>query len=117
VILNCERISISLVVFLLFMGGCASSPGTLVARQEPDAFPKSMTAPKDGAYGLFVAGESDAQFTYRLRAGDKLGFEVATAGTVGTLRIKYLYAVYGDQRFRLDTSKTYEWRWLYAKGP
>src|SRR6476646_132042 len=110
-----RRAAIAACVVLALVG-CASSPGTLVTRQEPDAFPKSMTVPKDGAYGLFVAGESDPLFTYRLHEGDKIGFEQATAATVGSLQIMYLYAVYGDRRFKVDTTRTFEWRWLYAKG-
>jgi hypothetical protein len=30
------------------------------------------------------------------------------------LQISYRYAVYGNSRFRLDSAKTFEWRWLYA---
>src|SRR5439155_26174747 len=77
--LNCSAVksrgpAVIVALLLLAMVGCASSPGTLIARQEPNAFPKSLTAPKDGAYGLFVAGESDPLFTYRLHAGENLGF-------------------------------------------
>lgn len=102
---------------LFLASGCAAMPGTLVARQDPNAFPTAGTAPQAGAYGLFVAGESEPLFAFKLQQGEKLGFEQATAGTISNLQILYVYAVYGDRRFRLDSSKSYEWRWLYAKGP
>jgi hypothetical protein len=95
--------------------GCAStSPGTLVARQEAHALPAMIKAPQDGAYGLFIAGESDPVFAVQLRQGDDIGFEQANRATVGTLQIIYLYAVYGGNRYPVNAAKAYEWRWLYA---
>jgi hypothetical protein len=104
----------AIFALVLMLSGCASSPGTLVATQSPGGVPSVGKAQQDGAYGLFVAGESEPVFAASLHQGDSLGFQQAPAATVGSLQVLYLYAVYGDNRFRLDTTKTYEWRWLYA---
>ncbi|HSV16548.1 MAG TPA: hypothetical protein VLI90_19955 [Tepidisphaeraceae bacterium] len=99
----------------LIAGGCAStSPGTLVTRQDAHTPPTMTKAQQDGAYGLFIAGESDPVFAVQLRQGDEIGFEQANRATVGSLQIIYLYAVYGGNRYPVNAAKTYEWRWLYA---
>ena len=90
-----------------------SSPGTLVSRQNPGDVPRLDRATQDGVYGLFIAGEDDPLFRTLIRTGDNLGFTIAAVSSVGAVRISYLYAIYGENRFRLDPDKTYEWRWLY----
>jgi len=97
-----------LAVFLplLMMTGC-SSPGTLTARHEPGAVPRMAQAPEDGTYGLFIAGQMQELLSFPLKKGDPLGFE---QGDDGALR--WLYAVAGDVKNRLDVTQTYEWRRL-----
>jgi len=88
----------------LLAAGC-SSPGILVVRQEGDALPKMGTAPADGTYGLYIAGQSQYQFEVPLKKDQPLGFERGEEGMV-----RWLYAVAGASRNRLDIRQTYEWR-------
>jgi hypothetical protein len=109
---NSARVAL-LCILAASVSGC-SSPGTLVARQTPGDVPHLDKATQDGVYGLFISGEDDPIFRTLIRAGDSLGFTVAAVSSVGSLRVSYLYAVYGENRFRLDPDKTYDWRWLSA---
>jgi hypothetical protein len=56
---------------------------------------------------LFIAGQQQDLFEVSLKAGDPLGFEWGDDGTV-----KWMYAVAGTSKNRLDVTKTYEWRRL-----
>ena len=94
----------SVLLVLLIMSGC-SSPGTLIARQEADALPKMTKVPQDGNYGLFIAGQSQELLEFPLKKDDPLGFERGEDGV-----IRWLYAVAGNIKNRLDVTKTYEWR-------
>jgi hypothetical protein len=91
-------------VALLIMTGC-SSPGILVARQEADALPKMGKAPEDGNYGLFIAGQSQELLEFPLKKDDPIGFDRGEDGVV-----RWLYAVAGNAKNRLDVTQTYEWR-------
>jgi hypothetical protein len=95
-----------IAVLMLAVAGC-SSPGTLVARQDKDTVPKVGTAPVDGNYGLFIAGQSQELLDYPLKTGDPLGFDRGNDGVV-----QWLYAVAGNSRNRLDITQSYEWRRL-----
>ena len=93
-------------IALLLIAGC-SSPGEFVARQAGESAPRMGTAPQDGTYGLFIAGEGSQLYDLPLKQGDPLGFEWVDEGNV-----KWMYAVAGNSRNRLDVQKTYEWRRL-----
>jgi hypothetical protein len=100
------RTKIALISLALFVAGC-SSPGTLMCRQEGEATPYVGKAPADGTYGLFIAGQKQDLYDVFLKTGDPLGFEWGDDGTV-----KWMYAVSGSMKNRLDVTKTYEWRRL-----
>ncbi len=102
-----------LAAILLMMPACSSGPGKLIARQEFNHPASVQEAPKNGAYGLFIDGDDHPIFTYRLSQGDKLGFELSEGATINSMQVQWLYAIFGDQRFRLSADKSYEWRWLY----
>jgi hypothetical protein len=102
--LSSGRFQIACGLFLL--AGC-SSPGILVSSQVNESPPKMGKAPVDGTYGLFIAGQSQDLYDLPLKAGEPLGFEWAEDGTV-----KWMYAIAGISRNRLDVTKTYEWRRL-----
>ena len=89
---------------LLILSGC-SSPGVLVARQEQDAIPKMGKVPADGNYGLFIAGQSQELIDVPLKKDDAIGFERGDDGVV-----RWLYAVAGTAKNRVDVTQTYEWR-------
>jgi hypothetical protein len=91
---------------LISFAGC-SSPGILVSQQLQESPPKMGRAPVDGTYGLFIAGESEYLYDVPLKKDQPLGFEWAEDGMV-----KWIYAVAGDSKNRLDVTKTYEWRRL-----
>ena len=97
---------LSIAGLILLLAGC-SSPGLLVARQEGDAIPKMGKAPADGTYGLFLAGQSEDLYDLPLKSGDPLGFERGEDGV-----IRWLYAVGGNSKNRLNVTQTYEWRKL-----
>jgi hypothetical protein len=98
--------TIYLAGVLLLAAGC-SSPGTLVSRQDVNGLAKLGTAPVDGTYGLFIAGEQDEQYPVTLKKGAPLGFDRGSEGG-----LDWLYAVAGNSRMPLDVTKTYEWRLL-----
>jgi hypothetical protein len=100
------RTKIALVSVVLLLAGC-SSPGELMSRQVGEATPYVGKAPAEGPYGLFIAGQQQDLFEVSLKAGDPLGFEWGDDGTV-----KWMYAVAGTSKNRLDVTKTYEWRRL-----
>jgi hypothetical protein len=90
----------------ILIAGC-SSPGILATRLDRNALPTMGKAPVDGIYGLFIAGES-LDLTGQgvsLKQGQPLGFESGEDGM-----IRWLYAVAGNVRYRLDVTQTYEWR-------
>jgi hypothetical protein len=89
---------------LLLLAGC-SSPGVLISRQEKDSPPKMDTAPADGNYGLFIAGQQQELLEFPLKKGDPLGFDRGDEGPV-----HWMYAVAGNARNRLDVTQVYEWR-------
>jgi len=91
---------------VLLIAGC-SSPGVLVYQQAGEAPPKMGTAPMDGTYGLFIAGTSTDLYDLPLKKGQALGFQWGEDGEV-----RWMYAIAGDSKNRLDVSKTYEWRRL-----
>jgi hypothetical protein len=91
---------------LLLLAGC-SSPGSLIARQEKDALPAMGKVPADGTYGLFIAGQSEDLYDLPLKQGEPMGFQ---RGDDGVWR--WLYAVAGSSKNRLDVTQTYEWRKL-----
>jgi hypothetical protein len=97
-------LTIAGLLFLLV--GC-SSPGVLVSKQDKDTVPKIGTAPVDGDYGLFIAGQQQDLLDFPLKAGDPLGFDRGNDGVV-----QWLYAVAGNSRNRLDITQNYEWRRL-----
>lgn len=96
---------------VVLAGGCAS-PGRLVARHAGDGPGHVAAAAEGGTYGLFVAGEGQPLTRVPVRAGQPLGFDVATDTATDHLRIQWLNAVAGDDRRRLDMTKDYEWRRL-----
>ena len=96
---------LSLVIgFLLVVVGC-SSPGIFVSRQAGNSVPKIGVAPVDGTYGLYIAGESQSLYEVPMKQGQPLGFERGDDGVV-----RWMYAVAGNSRNRLDITQTYEWR-------
>jgi len=97
---------LTIVGLMLLLTGC-SSPGVLIASQDKGAVPKVGTAPVDGDYGLFIAGQSQDLLDFQLKAGDPLGFDRGNDGIV-----QWLYAVAGNSRNRLDITQNYEWRRL-----
>jgi hypothetical protein len=99
-----KALSATVVIALFLMAGC-SSPGILVARQDADALPKMSKAPEDGNYGLFIAGQSQELLNFPLKKDDPIGFERGEDGVV-----RWLYAVAGTAKNRLDVTQTYEWR-------
>jgi hypothetical protein len=102
------RLSTILLATAALLAGC-SSPGELVSRQEGDSIPKLGTAPVDGTYGLFIAGQGQELLDFNLKQGDALGFDRSNDGVV-----QWMYAVAGNSRNRLDITQTYEWRRLPA---
>jgi hypothetical protein len=91
---------------VLLLAGC-SSPGLLISRQDKDAVPAMGKAPADGTYGLFIAGQAEDLYDLPLKQGEPLGFERGNDGVV-----RWLYAVAGKSKNRLDVTQTYEWRKL-----
>ena len=90
----------------VLLAGC-SSPGILVSQQAGEAAPKMGKTPSDGTYGLFIAGESQDLYDLPLKKDQPLGFEWGEDGVV-----RWMYAIAGDSKNRLDVTKTYEWRRL-----
>jgi len=99
------------VLFVLLFASACSSPGTLTTREAPGE-PTALTPAAAGIYGLFIAGESDPLFRFKLEDKDKIGFEHGPAGIVGEMKFDMVYAVAGQNRIPLDITKTYEWRKL-----
>jgi hypothetical protein len=91
---------------VLLLAGC-SSPGILVSQQVQQSPPKMGRAPVDGTYALFIAGDSQYLYDLPLKKDDPLGFEWEEGGIV-----RWIYAVAGTSKNRLDVTKTYEWRRL-----
>jgi hypothetical protein len=94
------------VAGLFLLVGC-SSPGLFISQQQGDSVPKMGTAPVDGTYGLFVAGQGQELLDFTLKQGDPLGFDRSDDGVV-----QWMYAVAGNSRNRLDITQNYEWRRL-----
>jgi hypothetical protein len=91
-------------IVMALLVGC-SSPGTLVLQQDGEMAPKMGKVPDNGNYGLFIAGQSQELLEYPLKKDEPLGFEWGNDDVV-----KWMYAVAGSAKNRLDVTKTYEWR-------
>jgi hypothetical protein len=96
---------------MLLLAGC-SSPGVFVTRAGDGNAAKLGTAPADGTYGLFIAGEGEPEFQVPLKKGDSLGFDSPEGFQPNDLKVVFLYAVAKGERVRLDIRQTYEWRRL-----
>lgn len=92
------------IAWLLMVVGCAS-PGVLISAQDKDSPPKMGTAPTEGNYGLFIAGQQQELMEFPLKKGDPLGFDRGDEGPV-----HFIFWVAGNQRNRLDVRQVYEWR-------
>jgi hypothetical protein len=101
------RTKIALISLVLLLAGC-SSPGELMCRQTGDTAPFVGKVPLEGTYGLFIAGQQQDLLDVYLHKGDPLGFQWDDDGTV-----KWMYAIGGQSKTRLDVTKVYEWRRLY----
>jgi hypothetical protein len=99
------------VILAASAGGCGS-PGTLAVEQAAGAPPVQTTVPADGAYGLFIAGQSEPVVTLDLKQGEKLGFALTEGGTVGAMRIQWRCAVAGARYLHIDFNTAYQWRRL-----
>lgn len=99
------------MILAVSAGGCGS-PGTLIVEQSVGAPPIQMTVPADGAYGLFIAGQSKPLVTLDMKQGDKLGFALTEGGTVGAMRIQWRCAVAGERYLHIDFNTSYQWRRL-----
>jgi len=99
------------LIVALCVGGCGS-PGTLAVEQSAGAPPVQTTVPADGAYGLFITGQSEPVVTLDLKQGDKLGFALTEGGTVGAMQIQWRCAVAGARYLHIDFNTAYQWRRL-----
>jgi hypothetical protein len=99
-------VKLTLLSIMILLTGC-SSPGILAYRQVDESAPTLGKAPEDGTYGLFIAGQQQDLYEVPLKAGDPLGFQWSSDGIV-----KWMYAIAGADRNRLDLTQTYEWRRL-----
>jgi hypothetical protein len=102
-------ILVTTISSLALLEACAS-PGVMVMRFAPSRMPSVTSVPADGDYGLFVAGETEAILQFKLKQGDKIGFELSQAAVVGDMQLEQVFAIAGEQRLPLDLTKTYEWR-------
>ncbi len=103
---NPMRKCCAMTLLLFVLAGC-SSPGVLVSRQVEETPPKMGRVQVAGTYGLFIAGDAQDLYELPLHVDDPIGFEWGDEGLV-----KWIYAVGGNSRNRLDVTKTYEWRRL-----
>ena len=99
---------VAIVVFTLIQA--CSSPGILVTRFEPNRIPSVTSVPVDGDYGLFIAGDSEAILQFKLKQGERIGFELSHAAVVGEIQLEQVFAIAGENRLPLDLTKKYEWR-------
>ena len=94
------------VVVAALVVGCASmQPGQTVVKWTKGSPMRMAEAPSDGRYALFSGTDlRNAQVSYELNKGDKLGFMDRDGQT---------YAVAGDNETKVETgqvTKSYFWR-------
>jgi hypothetical protein len=104
-----QTIRSAVVVVFALLQAC-SSPGILVMRFEPHRIPSVTSVPVDGDYGLFIAGGSEAILQFKLKQGERIGFELSQAAVVGEIQLEQVFAIAGENRLPLDLTKKYEWR-------
>ena len=108
---TCKRLVPALLLMVLCVSGC-TSPGVLTAREEAGHDTALINVSIPGTYGLFIAGDADPIFRFKLQEKDKIGFEHGPAGVVGEMQFDMVYAIAGQNRIPLDITQTYEWRRL-----
>jgi hypothetical protein len=96
---------------LLALAGC-SSPGVFIAKAGNGTVPKMGTAPVDGTYGLFIAGNDRPFEQVPLKAGEPLGFESVERPMPEDLKMVYIRAVAGKYWWVINSEQTNEWRRL-----
>jgi hypothetical protein len=102
--------NIFVFICLAMLIGCGSLTSTLLMRQTPNQRPSLIDVPADGAYSLFITGETEPVLSFTLTKSEKIGFELSQAAVVGDVQIDQVYAIAGQNRFPLDITKAYEWR-------